>query len=1403
MSTDNYDLLAIWDVTDKGRSVPLSYEQFESYILRLDHAVDASRIYARWCSEGLMEATIHAEYILTAKGLAKRKSLPTLRTVPKAKTPEKSGEAAWSRFRRLLSYYIDCVTHQEKKQQNLYANNDGKSFFVPAMPFGWLPLLSDEASKRHEIILSITEENQVTFNNLLARQDDDDPIYIGYPISMYRLKKDKRVAYSPIGLIPVEICKHSRASLSIRLLLDEVEINQIWLENQFSKGEETQQKQLDILMSQLYQLHNSDADPCRGCLDLRAALPFIAKYARHSDGKSLNPDRHEYQLSSKALDDEGSILYNAPILFISQSLIYSKTLRKELRYLRDHVKSDVLDQTALAYVFRDPPLKQERQGEREFAYPFIVSNDQQSQAVEAALNDPISRITGPPGTGKSQVAVNIIANMLYRGKSVIFTSKNHKAIHAIEERSSTMLGDSGMHFMNFCASDDSSTTNLWYQQNLNHIISHARHAFKRSDSICEQRLSLAALDYRAIEEVFEGRQACLDSLAESHSELEHRLEVMRCILELDSVDGRVWNKELMDRCRYLIKNLRDEVTFSWRPRHFIQWLFWKYRYRELSLRAESEIKSLFPEMTEFSFNKLRIRQKLQELKSEISSYLSCRLSCEQAEEMAKKQRSISSAIPRLKSCLEKISVDLQAALIYQRSQNIIEVSQDADLIQRLEGGMQMLSKLFRSHELKSSKNQAIANECFAHFKRFCPAWAPTLLSMTRASPCIPALFDKVIIDEASQCEIAPMIPALFRAKTVTIIGDPEQFPPVIDLKNHSYWEKKHAIDPMTEGQFNYKTSSCFKVVAAPPIQLREHFRCHPDIAAYFNAEFYGNTLIVRTDEERLNTMRPHALGLEHALEWVDVRDSEEAEYQAAADLMQRLVDSRYAGSVGVITPYRQSAANLKERLYPLTKKLIQQDVNINTVNAYQGGERDLIIFVLAYTTKLTKGKRWYVTAAETRYIFNVAISRARASLVVVGDREACRNSDAKVLKSLATYPKGRDPHLARAFESIWEERFYEALLAAGIETTPQRPVSGRRLDLAFEAGNLKLDIEIDGVAYHTNRHGERNTSDILRDIQIEGLGWIVERFWVYELKNDMAACVAKVMGIIHESLGAVADVTENIIDQKPSSKVSAYENDRQDPFPSNMGYRAGYHWLDINDELKAIAEHLDTLIANSYTGSVAILSPCSATALKMKKELSPQLRKLRSQNNQICALGQYKGERSDLIIFALDYRADEESDEWYRSDKARDLINRIVIGKARAGIILVGNRALCKLSEIDSLVNLASKPRQARKSQKQFDSVWEERFYKALTQAGLNPTPQYPVAGRRLDFALEQGAIRLDIEVDGQEYHRTATGARKDSDLFRDAMMRAFGWHILRFRVDELESDMDRCVSSVMSSFGK
>jgi very-short-patch-repair endonuclease len=153
---------------------------------------------------------------------------------------------------------------------------------------------------------------------------------------------------------------------------------------------------------------------------------------------------------------------------------------------------------------------------------------------------------------------------------------------------------------------------------------------------------------------------------------------------------------------------------------------------------------------------------------------------------------------------------------------------------------------------------------------------------------------------------------------------------------------------------------------------------------------------------------------------------------------------------------------------------------------------------------------WFIAQEKNRW--NVAVSRAKSLLYIVGNKNFCKDSDIPHVRRLAEHAEIENSYEGKEFDSPWEEKLFNALQKAGVETVPQHPIAGYRLDLAIP--HMKIDIEVDGVQYHRDEFGNRKSSDLWRDMTIENLGWSVIRFWVYELNENMPGCIKKVQNMI-------------------------------------------------------------------------------------------------------------------------------------------------------------------------------------------------------------------------------------------------------------------------------------------------
>ena len=198
---------------------------------------------------------------------------------------------------------------------------------------------------------------------------------------------------------------------------------------------------------------------------------------------------------------------------------------------------------------------------------------------------------------------------------------------------------------------------------------------------------------------------------------------------------------------------------------------------------------------------------------------------------------------------------------------------------------------------------------------------------------------------------------------------------------------------------------------------------------------------------------------------------------------------------------------------------------VDTVHGFQGDERDVIVFSPVVSRGVGEGTLRFLKTHGN--LFNVAVTRARALLVVAGDRQAALDSGVGYLASFAEYSRGLASRVERPLTaseagpdyplvphpdrvSDWERVFYHALYLAGIRPVPQYDEAPYTLDLALFHGDRKLDIEVDGENYHRNWDGELCRRDQIRSRRLYDVGWDVMRFWVYEIRDDLEGSVQRV-----------------------------------------------------------------------------------------------------------------------------------------------------------------------------------------------------------------------------------------------------------------------------------------------------
>ncbi len=999
-------------------------------------------------------------------------------------------QSPWDHFRSLCLYYADCVRYSEKRQEYLFEDQVNETFLLPK-------LVTPNWHLKDNLEIDTTKKQAIARTALLNVEEEDvEEVFIGYPLASFISSNDVH-CLCPILMFPVQVTTLGvgRAS-GLKLTIDRsgIDLNRDWVDFHIPRDRQK-------LFLRVCEQSEDGADG----IDVEKVLLFISNHF-HID---LNPNSMEFSLVHRHAQEE---LLNTAVLFVGGKTTYTKNLLRELNQIRR--ESDAaLDKTALAYVFREPRLVDTGPEEKKIPVSFTKGrmNAGQFVAVEEALNRHVVKVKGPPGTGKSFMAVNLIANEVLSGGSVLFTSKNHNAIHAIYDKAPGAMENKDFPLVTFCTTPDNPTNADWrkMQKEVDVRLDKFRMLRHNGMDISELgdcfscKLASALGLYRDTEKSINRYQELRGILSQYESTLSEIDELLKDVPK----DFR-GTKEFLEMLEKSAAVLEAGEPKGW-WRHFLNLFIWhsKVDVREQLAQVAPLVANVFCSRATAGKEARRILRLLKARQI-------CRAWGEKEYEVLKeeeKKTNQEELLRTVKEMLEKAEMVVQKAYLeglLRRNSLMLGLEDDAEasFVQRCERKIAAVLGRERSEFLTNVGMGDEYEEAVQMFRQFLdvfPAWAATMLSLKRAAPCLPGVFTLAIIDEASQCEIPPMIPVLFRAERVAIVGDPEQFPPVITLKEsrEKVFRKKYRLDDDESVRYLFRGSNAFSVVPGAALLLNEHFRCADEIARYFNEVYYGGELVLCCEVGRQGS------AAECGMVWKEACGGDEAEMEAALEFLREKARQKFAGTIGVISPLRDVANRFRTKVADCRKEMPRglTDERISTANGFQGGECDIILFLLGLNGSREHGEEWYITASENKYIFNVSVSRAKLLFVAFGDGKRVEASGRKYIQRLI--PRvGKVPRGAKVGPG--EGVLQEALRRVGIETVAQYPVLNRFLDLAIP--EKKIDIEVDGQAFHLDQNGCRKADDVHRDRQLMAAGWRVVRVWHNQVMNEMDECIEKV-----------------------------------------------------------------------------------------------------------------------------------------------------------------------------------------------------------------------------------------------------------------------------------------------------
>ena len=670
----------------------------------------------------------------------------------------------------------------------------------------------------------------------------------------------------------------------------------------------------DVLNPDMYRISGEG----REFFDIKAIYVFRSGFESYwhicfGDGSERDYRRSDLHIIESCLSQSQSadvfeyIKQIAGLSDIKNEETGEKLLAKRFENI-SFVGSDV----ALAKYLNPSSLRDDKRG-REYTpiFPFGCNNSQY-KAVKNAMENQISVIQGPPGTGKTQTILNIIANILMQGKTVQIVSNNNSATENVYEKLS-----SPKYNLGFVAATLGSSKNkkLFVEHQDATYPDFSSWKTEEDSSVLQKRISEQSSQLKSVFDKQE-KLACL------------RHELSQLVTEQEYFNQYVKESYVhTDSIKFMKKLSSKQWMVLWQECQLIS-------EEKTAIGFWFKIKALLKYgVTDWSLYK-------QDISKIITTF--------QAMYYRARQTELSAEIADIEKYLNSVNKNLLEDLCNQSM-------------------VVLKDKLARKYEGNSSRKTFSEDNLWKEPYDVLAEY-PVILSTTfssRNSLNSDVVYDYLIMDEASQVDIATGALALSCARNVVILGDTKQLPNVVtdDIKAKA----KAIFDRFNVNEgYQYTKSFLQSVLDVMPnvtqTLLREHYRCHPKIINFCNQKFYRGELIIMTTDK----------GEEDVLSVVKTAagNHERNHYsQRQIDVIKNEIIPKYVlnpEETGIIAPYKNQVEALSREI---------ADIDIATVHKFQGKEKENII-ISTVDDEISD-------FTDDPYLINVAVSRAKKKLMLV------------------------------------------------------------------------------------------------------------------------------------------------------------------------------------------------------------------------------------------------------------------------------------------------------------------------------------------------------------------------------------------------------------------------------------
>jgi len=519
------------------------------------------------------------------------------------------------------------------------------------------------------------------------------------------------------------------------------------------------------------------------------------------------------------------------------------------------------------------------------------------------------------------------------------------------------------------------------------------------------------------------------------------------------------------------------------------------------------------------------------------------------------------------------------------------------ILNRVANSLARGKKAYKTFDKLKNGEDGINN--FMAMSEAIPIWMMGLEDVSRIIPMVANAFDYVILDEASQCNLAYSLPVMYRGRHTVFFGDSlqmrdtnilfksnQQLESIAKKNKISDYYQIKATEDSVKSVMDIATLAGFKTAV-----LRYHYRSPKELIGFSNSNFYeavGRSLEVVNDSA-LTYKDTNRVLVNHIIEARDENEDSGKRNFAEVEYIKNLIEELKKDpktkdkSIAILTFFNEQAELLRQSIE-------DEDIKVSTIEGIQGDERDIVIY--SFVIRDPSEKKRYVAltgeggnirkgAAEGRV--NVAFSRAKLQVHCVTSLKPELWPEGIWIKRYLEYVdkngifKSRNSVDDQIFDSEFEKEVFGSIAEVlddhdyYMETQVQS--CGFRIDLVIgnrETGR-KIAIECDGPTHFENGDGQVYIkSDWERQMILETAGWHFYRISYFDWMEEREETLSDALKYIYDYLyygkaynpsvfRSIEDLHENeSLPEEPEKKIytTSFSDDRYLPADSPSTYRS-------------------------------------------------------------------------------------------------------------------------------------------------------------------------------------------------------------------------------------------------------